>query len=282
MATLEEFIRTGHLGPILLGLSPKEVIAELGDPDGISRKSNPLIIRYGRVQLTFLRYENANQDLREIAIDFRSLPEPLPPAIDFSDWKALEAPTERQFRDFVRQIDYLPIQSPERAISRQMIFDSGVTATFSDEMLVSLQLVERELKSTIPMPLTDEREPTIEQIAEMFNEATTASHAGAKRAALLIAWAGLEATLRRVAYFCGRKGKIGTQPVVLLRELVSEGRLTPVEHRTLEHLRQLRMSAAHGLTPVAFQPGLISSIEIISNRILATTTAVSQQQPVLD
>jgi hypothetical protein len=128
--------------------------------------------------------------------------------------------------------------------------------------------------------MTDEREPTLEQITQMFKEAEIAVRAGAKRAALLIAWAGLEATLRRAACFTGRAGKIGTQPVVLIRELFSEGRLAAGEHEVIERLRQLRMSAAHGLTPVAFQDDLISATETIANRILASMADARQQQPV--
>ena len=112
----------------------------------------------------------------------------------------------------------------------------------------------------------------------MFSEATLAVQAGAKRAALLIAWAGLEATLRRAAFRAGRRGKVGTQPVVLLRELVAEGQVTAPEHRTLEHLRQLRMSAAHGLTPVAFPSDLISNIKAVSDRLLATTTLMPDRR----
>jgi hypothetical protein len=280
MATLEEFIQTGHLGPLILGLSPNDVMAELGDPDEISRKTNPLILKYGCVELTFWKPRDAGHNLREITIDFGSLREPLSPAIEFSDWKLSEAPTERQFRDFVRQIDSLPIRSSERAMSRELVFDSGVTARFSDEMLVSLRLAERENKSATPIAMTDEREPTLEQITQMFKEAEIAVRAGAKRAALLIAWAGLEATLRRAACFTGRTGKIGTQPVVLIRELFSEGRLAAGEHEVIERLRQLRMSAAHGLTPVAFQDDLISATETIANRILASMADARQQQPV--
>jgi hypothetical protein len=113
----------------------------------------------------------------------------------------------------------------------------------------------------------------------LFSEATGAAQAGAKRAELLVAWAGLEATLRRAAFHAGRRGKIGTQPVVLLRELVAEGQLTAPEHRMLEHLRQLRMSAAHGVTPVAFPPDKISHIKTVSDRLLATTTYLAHGDP---
>ncbi len=55
MATLKEFFQTGQLGPIGLGLTPFEVQERLGDPDDESKKKNPLILRYGNVELCFWR-----------------------------------------------------------------------------------------------------------------------------------------------------------------------------------------------------------------------------------
>ena len=178
----------------------------------------------------------------------------------------------------MHQVGYLPVHQSEGATWRELVFPCGVTARFRDEMLESIRLIERENKSSSIALVSDEREPTPEQISDMFSEATLAVQAGAKRAALLIAWAGLEATLRRAAFRAGRRGKVGTQPVVLLRELVAEGQVTAPEHRTLEHLRQLRMSAAHGLTPVAFPSDLISNIKAVSDRLLATTTLMPDRR----
>jgi hypothetical protein len=278
MATLEAFMKSGHLGPLVLGSSPNDVMAVLGEPDGISRKSNPLLLKYGCVQLTFWKPRDGKHELREITVDFQNVSEPAPSSLEFADWNLTEPPTERRFRNFMRQINYLPFQSPEGATSRELIFASGVTARFRDEMLVSIRLTERENKASIPVDLTDEREPTLEQISDMFDEADRAVEAGAKRAALLIAWAGLEATLRRLAVHAGRKGSVGTQPIVLLRELFSEGRLTSTDQVIVEHFRQLRMSAAHGLTPVAFPADTVSHIKAISKRLLAGATEIPDHQ----
>ncbi len=272
MATLEEFMRTGHLGPVILGMQPNDVIAAIGEPDGVSRKSNPLLMMYGCVQLTFWKSaKDAKSELREIAIDFQRCSEPLPTSLHFTDWKSTDSPTEKELRDLVHEIGYLPVHQSEGANGKELVFASGVTARFRDEVLVSMRLTERENKNTVPVDLTDEREPSLDQISEMFDEADRAVQANAKRAALLIAWAGLEATLRRAAFHAGRKGSIGTQPVVLLRELIAEGRLTAPEHGAIENLRQLRMSAAHGLTPLAVPTNIVADIKSISDRLLAKT-----------
>jgi hypothetical protein len=117
--------------------------------------------------------------------------------------------------------------------------------------------------------MPDEREPTLDQIREMFNEAERVSRIGMHRAALLIAWAGLEAALRRAALKAGVPGKIGLQPSILLRELFAAGQLTPDEHRILEELRQIRTAIAHGLAPVSLDADNIRRINSISNRLLA-------------
>ena len=271
MAILEEFLRTGHLGPLNLGISSNDAMSILGEPDDISRKANPLLLRYGRVQLTFWKPRDAKPELREMTVDFQHASEPLPPCLEFTDWNSSDPPDEGRFRDFLHQIDYLPLQESQGVTGTELVFASGVIARFKDQMLESLRLTERENKKSTAVFLTDEREPTLEQISAMFNEADVAAQAGARTAALLIAWAGLEATLRRTASRAGRKSQIGTPLVVLLRELFAEGRMTGTDHAALENLRQLRMSAAHGLTPVAVPPNVVSHIKSISNRLLATT-----------
>jgi hypothetical protein len=42
MATLEDFLRTGRLGPVSLGMGPVDVMTALGDPDDTSEKINPI------------------------------------------------------------------------------------------------------------------------------------------------------------------------------------------------------------------------------------------------
>jgi hypothetical protein len=276
MATLEEFLRTGHLGPLVLGISSNDAISAVGEPDDISRKSNPLLLRYGCVHLVFWKPKDAKHELREITVDFHLAAGPLPSSLEFADWDSTVPPTERRFRDFVRMIDYVPVQSIERATSRELVFASGITARFEDEMLVSIRLIERENKASTPVLLADEREPTIEQISEMFNEAEIAAMAGAKRAALLLAWAGLEASLRRAAFQAGRKGRVGTQPVVLLRELFAEGRLSPPDNVVIEHLRQMRMSTAHGLNPIEVPTNVVDHIREVSDKLLAATPELKQ------
>jgi hypothetical protein len=206
MATLDEFMRTGHLASVTLGMSPNDVMAALGEPEDISKKSNPLILRYGCVQLTFWKTPSQHiPQLRDITITYQTNYGPPPESLTFTDWSPTEPPTENEFKYFVAQTGYTAVYKVDGAIGKQFIFPSGVVAVISDGMLHSIRFFQKQEQATPPAPVTDEREPTPEQIRGMLEEAEQALQVGANRAALLVGWAGLEATLRRVAQHAGRQ-----------------------------------------------------------------------------
>lgn len=59
--SLLEFLRTGHLGFLRLGMSLQQVISLLGEPDKSSlidfRRLKPLIIKYGDIELYFPKHK---------------------------------------------------------------------------------------------------------------------------------------------------------------------------------------------------------------------------------
>jgi hypothetical protein len=248
MATLEHFLKTGQLDPIRLGMTPFEVASLLGDPQEESRKKNPLLLKYGGLQLTF--WKKAGQSpsrLAEIAIYYQPSFEPLP--LMLMDWNPTEPPTEAQFLSYLDSICCLPVQKIVGGSDGHLTMPSGVRATFSDAKLHSLQLAQRRLAESAPGPLTDEREPSTEQILQLLDEATIATQAGALRAGLVLAWAGLEAVLRRAAVQAALQSRIGVQPTVLIRELQATGNISPEDFEFIEQVRQLRTAIAHGLAP---------------------------------
>jgi hypothetical protein len=269
MPTLEQFLRTGHLGPVILGMTPIAVMTAVGDPDDTSLKSNPLQLKYGSAQFSFWRSpKDRQQELREIALIYQPLFRPLPPTLKFTDWNPKSPPTEKRFRKFINGIAYAPATSVKGPNGTQMVFLSGVTAQFTNGRLDNIRLFQRQTKEATSSVLTGEREPTRTEILEMFEEANRAQEIGAYRAGVLIAWAGLEATLRRTAIQTGKVGKIGIQPAILIRELFAAGALTAQDHRTLEELRQLRTGLAHGLAPIGFDATTIQKITTLSRRLL--------------
>jgi hypothetical protein len=284
MGILEKFIKTGSIGPIVLGISPFEAMQLLGEPDQESQKKNPLTIKYGTLQLVFWKHASQGKSLlREIDLAFDGDLKCLPSLIALDDFTPSGPPSEKYFRNFMHEHRCMPVHMVESDSRRQLIFLSGVVATFSDGMLERIRINQREKKETAPAPLSDEREPSRQQILEMLREADQALSVGAQRAALMIAWAGMEATLRRVAIQAGRKGEIGVQPVVLIRELVSAGIILPKDALKLENIRQIRTASAHGLAPEDINPEIIVQIQDLARQMLAHSTSnIRKQREVAD
>jgi hypothetical protein len=88
------------------------------------------------------------------------------------------------------------------------------------------------LEPSVPRHRPEYREPSIEQIERMLAEAEQIDGVS-PRAAFMLAWAGLEAAMRRVGQRAGIGGRIGTQPLTLVRELYASGQLSPEDFRVV-------------------------------------------------
>jgi hypothetical protein len=110
-----------------------------------------------------------------------------------------------------------------------------------------LQLVLAE--PDIAFPLPESTLPWSEREAgRAFDEAEQLLKAGHAEAALLIAWAGTEATLRLVAEREGVKAE-RNEANFLLNRLATEGVLGQREYQVLRGALSLRNAIAHGLKP---------------------------------
>ena len=239
MATLEGFIRSGHLG----AGHPGHVA------DGCAHNARPCRRHFPQdepvADAVWLRPARLLAVARRKSLpaprDRDRLPAEVRAAARGAGNQRLEPGrgTERAGIPRLHRADRLPAPcTRSRGTSdKAYTFLSGVTALVSDGMLQSLRLQEKEVKATPPAPVADEREATLGQIEGMLVEAEQALFAGASRAALMVAWAGLEATLRRIAAQEGRQGKIGVAPHILLRWLLATGRLSAEESRWLEMIR---------------------------------------------
>jgi hypothetical protein len=112
-----------------------------------------------------------------------------------------------------------------------------------------LELVLAEPDIAFPLPATtlpwSEREA-----GRALNEAEQLLKAGHAEAALLMAWAGTEATLRLVAAREGVEAE-RNEANFLLERLTTEGVLGQREYQTLNGALSLRNAIAHGLKPDA-------------------------------
>src|SRR6266853_1415070 len=101
MATLEKLLKTGQLGPIVLGISPYEAVSALGEPQDQSRKKNPLQLKYGSLQLTFWKHAGSERSqLMDFGLYYQPAWEPVPEPAAFTDVRYDESTTEREFRSF--------------------------------------------------------------------------------------------------------------------------------------------------------------------------------------
>jgi hypothetical protein len=250
MPTLEQFLKTGRIGPIRLGMGPMEVKSLIGEPTDWSTSSTPLLFIYGPLQLTFWKKRSERElQLQEIALKFQPTLKGLPNAVMPSDWKIQRRATIKSFRSFLKKIDYSADPETNGSSSRQVVLPSGVRATFAEGMLQSLRAGLRQAPEKQNIALKMDGEPSAVQIRSMLDEAAQVAEAGSRRAALVIAWAGLEAVLRRLALQAGLQGRVGVQPIVLLRELLLAGGITPEDFEFINKLRLTRTSVAHGLAP---------------------------------
>jgi hypothetical protein len=273
MAKIETFLKTGELGPLVIGLSSSEVMEACGEPNSISRKSNPLILQYGRIQLTFVRNQPTDRPRLQDILVFAQPETGFPPLfmsqLYFDDFPLQKQPTKSQFLAFSSKIGCSPVLGGEN----QLHFASGVKAAFDDDLLSSLRLSKKEAAERPSAPIIDEREPTIEQIQAMLGEAMRADSVDASSAALLIAWAAMEAVLRRAAQSRGLKGRVGVAPQNLIRELFNNRFLSPSEMRLLEEVRQVRMAAAHGLAQATPSPLLLQDLIGLARNVVARVQA---------
>ncbi|MCR6479765.1 hypothetical protein NU688_26655 [Variovorax sp. ZS18.2.2] len=245
METIRKFLQTGALGPVILGASSFALMDVLGDPESISKKSNPLLATYGALSLTFWKSRSDSlQTLREFKLDISSRKPNFPKSLFISDWPFEVAPSF----DWLREISGIfPTEVSTGSVQKVFLFPSGVTANIEGDCVSSLSMAERELKSQPKFNLQSNREPNDAQIWAMIREVMLVGRAKAYRAALLLGWGILEALLRRLAFDKNLVDTMPTSPNLLVQKLRSANLISPLMFENIENLRRVRSSVAHGI-----------------------------------
>jgi hypothetical protein len=171
---------------------------------------------------------------------------------------------ERLLRDFGLRAERV-VKGPDEAY---LVMPSGVRILFSGGRLIGIYLSRRDRESNRAPALTDEREPSIAEMRSTLEEARRAFAHGFISAGLVLAWGALEASMRRLAVHEGLKGKIGTQPTLLMRELTASQRLAPNDLEFLELARQLRTSIVHGAGPASVPPHVVTGLIDVTERLI--------------
>src|SRR6266851_1946137 len=102
--SLATFLRTGQLGPLMLGMDPAAVELQLGQPEARSRKYKPLLLKYGPLELTFWSLRSAPPQLAQMLLEVIHGLRELPRKLRFDDWPVDPAMHIDDFRRFVKQI----------------------------------------------------------------------------------------------------------------------------------------------------------------------------------
>jgi hypothetical protein len=267
-ASLATFLNTGQLGPLTLGMNPSSVEIQLGPPEQSSRKLKPLVLKYGPLELTFWSAREQPPQLVQMSLMLLQNWDRLPYALHFYDWTPTAQMSLEDFQSFAERVHVRSNELSRGENESEILFPSGVRAVFVRTYLFALHLSKRETESNQAPILRSEHEPSLSQIRSQLEEAKSALRAGLRSAAVLLAWAGLEAVLRRAALDAGYSGKLRGQPNLLIRELYSLGRLSLDERKMLEAFRQQRTSIAHGLVAEPIDEKNISDILQFSQRLL--------------
>lgn len=135
-------------------------------------------------------------------------------------------------------------------------------------------LVVLEKDDPVRRLLKGTREPTRDQIEQMLAEAERVTQEGALRAGFLVAWAGLEAAMRRAASRAGVGGAIGTSPNLLVREVYTSGYIARDDFARIDDMRRLRTEMVHGLAPAVLGADTVAYILRQARQLLAQSETV--------
>jgi hypothetical protein len=115
-----------------------------------------------------------------------------------------------------------------------------------------------------------------DDIVKALGDAQQLVRGGFLRPALVTAWAGLEAAMRRRIRALRETTEQGALLQSMLNELYSGGNLSVTEFSRLEHIYRLRNEIVHGFASPALDPGLVQFLVETARRLLDESRPVKQ------
>jgi hypothetical protein len=140
MATFREFLTSGTIDGVKLGMAPQMVERFWGSPDDRSVQRHPTeILRYGSLELVFKTVPDTDDArLVSVAIYFAKPNQQLPPGAGFEDFAPNQATTESELRSFVDSAG-LHVHSKVEGQYTHLVLDTGASAVFDDGLLHSVR-----------------------------------------------------------------------------------------------------------------------------------------------
>jgi hypothetical protein len=158
MASLREFLKSGRLGEIQVGMPTDQVIALLGPADDRSVRRKPVyLLRYGAVEFAFKPVpETSDSRLVSIAIHFGHPGRTLPPALQWTDCALSD---ETTIEAFLRLLADTGMEGHMHSSRDQeyLSLDSGASIVFVDGRLGSIHFScadtkKRRKQMTVSLP----------------------------------------------------------------------------------------------------------------------------------
>lgn len=147
MSSMREFLTSGRLGDVQLGLRPEQVFEILGAANDHSARRRPVqVLRYGAVEFAFKPVPGTGDArLVSTAIHFHDPGREVPPALRPGDWLPSNETTADEFR---RRLDEAGLAAHRDARGGQetLALDSGASAVFDVGKLHSLHFHRRDTK----------------------------------------------------------------------------------------------------------------------------------------
>lgn len=169
MATLEQFLRNGELGPFRVGMDAAELMEVLGPPHGTSGTKNVRILLYGAMQVTLTRGADREDRVASAGMYFQPSEQELPESVRPEDWLPGANTTEAAFRVFLEKIALEPISTIAEGDSRTLVLDSGSRVTFTSDRLHAIQYMLRGNRRTVAVTLPEEAFLRLRELARGEN-----------------------------------------------------------------------------------------------------------------
>jgi hypothetical protein len=176
MPTLEQFLRSGELGPIRFGMTYDEVVEVLGNPVGWGGSSDRPYKSYGGLLLTFGR-NGIDSKLRLVHIDLYYEPNRggLPERVRPTDWTPRCETTEVEFLEFIHRIGLTVENRIPGDSGFHLYLPTGARVAFSNNTLYSMHFsAKRAPMKQISFTVSADTFAAIREQAERSNQSVSA------------------------------------------------------------------------------------------------------------
>jgi hypothetical protein len=124
--------------------------------------------------------------------------------------------------------------------------------------------------------LSGAQEPSEAHLDQLLADADLLADQGHANPALIAAWAGLEAAMRRKLRSVGETASWASSPRQMLTELYSAGTFSAEELARLEQAVRWRNEIVHGFAPPRIDPGFLRFLVDMARRLLAESRTAGQ------